>query len=90
MSQYRLNLTIDNEFETIIKYFKKQSPLLSDSDIIKMVVGNYFVLYRSRFDLPIEYLSEEDSTGIEISRKELAEGKSKTWNKKDFIGEMKK
>jgi hypothetical protein len=90
MSQYRLNLTIDKEFESIIKYFKQKSPLLSDSDVIRMVVGNYFVLEKAGFDSKVEYFSDEDSVGIKASKKELAQGKGTTWNKEEFLREMMK
>jgi hypothetical protein len=43
MSTYRLNLTIDEEFSKILAFFKSKSPLLSDVEIIKMIIGEKYV-----------------------------------------------
>lgn len=43
MSTYRLNLTIDAEFAKVLQFFKNNFPLLSDVEIIKMIVGEKYV-----------------------------------------------
>jgi allantoicase len=71
MSSYRLNLTIDNDFALILKHFKSQYPLSSDADIIRMVLGQQFVVSQNAQRkawsdlLPELKLNKEDTTKLE-------------------------
>lgn len=69
----RLNLTLDDDFRQILLDFKRQFPLLKEVDLIKMAVSGYYV------DHFVEVLDEETSKGVEQSRKEISQGKSKTF-----------
>lgn len=71
---YRLNLLIDEKFAEILNLFKRRFPLMKDVDIIKMAVSGY---YSEHF---VEYLSKEDSKNIEKSKRQIKEGKAKTFD----------
>jgi|GEM_PF-5186856 len=90
MSSYRLSLSLDEEFQAILQYFKRKSPLLSDGDIIKMAVGSYFVIDKNQFNQPVEYLSDDQSSGIGTSKQQILNGNSTIWNQEDFENEMLK
>jgi hypothetical protein len=47
MSSYRLNLTIDDEFATVLQSLKSSSPLASDVSIIRDAVGAKYIAHRN-------------------------------------------
>lgn len=93
MSTYRLNLTIDTEFAKILNFFKANFPLLSDVEIIKMIVGEQYVKkttqktnFQSWSDsLPFLELTKEEEKGIEES---INSGNAGVWNSEQFLTEM--
>ena len=42
MSTYNINLTIDDNFQKVLDYFKSRFPLLSEVEIVKMAVGGFY------------------------------------------------
>ena len=42
MSTYRINLTIDENFQKAINYFKSKYPLMSEVEIVKMGFGGFY------------------------------------------------
>ena len=86
----RLNLSIDKNFQAILQFYKKQSPLMSEVDIIRDVIGKSYVKDSLEFDQPTEKMSEKQSNGVGISKKQIKQGKFTTHKSgKDFIKSLK-
>ena len=98
MSSYRLSLTIDAEFAKILNFFKASFPLLSDVEIIKMIIGEKYVEKKATQkanaktnfqawseSLPVLELTKEEEDSIEES---IKSGSAGAWNSQQFLTEM--
>lgn len=81
MQQIRLNKT--KEVDSALKLLrKKRYPILSDSEIIKLLIG---LEYTNVLEEEVEILSKEDSIEVEEAIKELESGKLKAYNNVDDL-----
>lgn len=96
MSSYRLNLTVDEKFAEVLNFFKSEFPLLSDVEIIKMVLGEKYA-QKSKDSLkswsnllPVLSLSPAETKDLEKNLQESINSGFSTWDKDFFINEMQK
>lgn len=87
MQQIRLNKT--KEVESALKLLrKKRYPILSDSEIIKLLLGH---AYTNVLDEEIEVLDKEESKALSESLAEFKLGKRKEYgNVEDLIKDLNK
>jgi ketosteroid isomerase-like protein len=83
MSSYRLNLTIDDQFAEILNFLKSEFPLLSDIEIIKMVVGERYSQRNKKVEDFKIHLQTQIIFDLEKTLAKL-EAKYKTYDPEEF------
>lgn len=77
-TQYRINLVVDDKLEQILAFFRARNPLLKDVDLIRLAVGES---YTARIaDLPIDYLTEEETQSVLTGMKDFEENDYKAYS----------
>jgi len=82
MSQIRLTKT--TEIKKILEYLKNKWYAMDEVEIFKMAISK---LYQDELnsDESIEKLSEQESIGINQSRKQIEKGDYTTYSSQDFL-----
>jgi hypothetical protein len=84
MSQIRITKT--TELDTVLNFLKSKWPLMDEVEIVKMAISRFYQEQKVDFsDLPVEYLDEEQSVGIGISKKQIQNKQTKKYNSEDFL-----
>lgn len=81
MISHKIQITIDPEFDLILKKMKLRFPLMKEVDLLRMTVSGFYSQNRELFEIETEYLSEVDSQSVEEAKTELSD---KTTKKKTF------
>jgi hypothetical protein len=82
MAQIRLTKTA--EIEKILEYLKLKWIAMDEVEILKMAISKFYQEELAQ-DFPIEYLSEENSKGLKISKEEIKQGLGTKYDSDGFI-----
>ena len=77
MISHKIQITIDPEFDLLLKKMKLRFPLMKEVDLLRMSASGFYSQNRELFEIDTEYLSEADSQIIEQAKSELTASKNK-------------
>ncbi len=86
MSQIRITKT--QEIEEILKILKRRFRLLSDAEIIKMILSKFY--YEETHDKGVRFMTREEEQSVGMSMEEIREDKSFKGNAKEAMEWIRK
>lgn len=78
MLSHKIQITIDPEFDILLKKMKLRFPLMKEVDLLRMATSGFYSQNRQLFEMDVEFLSDEDSEIVEQSKLELSTKTPKT------------
>jgi hypothetical protein len=95
MSTYRINLTIDEEFQKAINHFKAKYPLMSETEIVKMGFGGFYAQDKKNDNqiwadsLPELVLNQKQMQNLENSIQKFEQSEKMSFDTaQDFISHL--